>query len=230
MRETHTMNIQTDKDAQREALKLRIRKALARGPSQKHVATFCGVTDQAVNGWKTTGKIGNTSLRLLAAATGVNPAWLLTGAGPETVDSENGLAPTPDLTTVRQGRTGIPLLTWDQAIAASHRAGEIREDVVEYIRVDGPVGARAYAIIVNDDTNEPEIPARCRAVIDPDVTPRPDDYVFVLFSDGSATIKQWVQDGGAAFLRPHNTRYPIRPMPDDALILGVVIEVTRRFR
>jgi SOS-response transcriptional repressor LexA len=224
------MNIQTDKKAQREALKLRIEKALARGPSQTEVATFCGVTNQAVSGWKTTGKIGNRSLRLLAAATGTNPAWLLTGVGPDSIDSEDGSAPTHSLTPVRQGRTGVPLLTWDQAISASRMAGEVQEGVVEYIRADGPVGERAYAVIVNDDTNEPAIPARSRAVIDPDVAHRPNDYVFVLFADGSATIKQLVQDGGATYLRPHNTRYPIRPLPADALILGVVIEVTQRFR
>ena len=224
------MNVQTDEEAQREALKLRIRKALARGPSQKDVAEFCGVTDQAVNGWKTTGKIGKRSLPLLAAVTGTNLAWLLTGIGQESIDSEDGSAPTHGLTTVRQGRTGVPLLTWDQAISASHAAGEIQEGVVEYIRADGPVGERAYAVIVNDDTNEPEIPARSRAVIDPDVAHRPNDYVFVLFADGSATIKQLVQDGGSAYLRPHNPRYPIRPLPDDASVLGVVIEVTRRFR
>ena len=67
-------------------------------------------------------------------------------------------------------------------------------------------------------------------MIDPDVACRPNDYVFVLFADGSATIKQLVQDAGETYLRPHNPRYPIKPLPDDALILGVVIEVTQRFR
>jgi len=45
----------------------------------------------------------------------------------------------------------------------------------------------------------------------------------------TARAEQLVVDGGEAYLKPLNTRYPIKPL-GTAKIIGVVREFTKRFR
>lgn len=230
VRKTRKMNTKNENNSAREALKSRIAKAIARGPSQSEIAVKCGVTDQSVYGWKTTGKIGKQSLERLAEATGVSLSWLLTGNGQDCIDGAQGEASTEYRPSGQSEPRGVPLLTWAQAVADHRQIPQFREGLMEFVRVDGRVGARAYAITIDDDTNEPELSIGARAVIDPDETPQSGDFVFVLMGSGEATVKRLRRDGGIDFLCPENQRYPVRPFPADAEILGVVIEVNRRYR
>lgn len=61
----------------------RIRLAIERAElNQKNVATFCGVTDQAVSGWIKTSKIKSEHLERVASLTKTRMEWLQTGKGP----------------------------------------------------------------------------------------------------------------------------------------------------
>jgi SOS-response transcriptional repressor LexA len=51
----------------------------------------------------------------------------------------------------------------------------------------------------------------------------------VLNVDNQTTFKQLVRDGGDLYLKPLNTRYPIKPL-GAARVIGVVREFTKRFR
>lgn len=66
-------------------MKKRIAKVLA-GANQSEVAKILGVSAQAVTGWKSRGKIDKKYAVSLAKLRGFNPAWLITGDGPEKLD------------------------------------------------------------------------------------------------------------------------------------------------
>jgi len=57
----------------------------------------------------------------------------------------------------------------------------------------------------------------------------PGDYVIALNQSNETTFKQLVKDGGDLYLKPLNSRYPIKPL-NGARIIGVVREFTKRFR
>jgi len=66
-------------------------------------------------------------------------------------------------------------------------------------------------------------------VVEPELPPLTGDYVIALNEASQTTFKQPVVDGGEAYLKPLNTRYPIKPL-GAAKIIGVVREFTKRFR
>lgn len=53
--------------------------------------------------------------------------------------------------------------------------------------------------------------------------------MIALNTDNETTFKQLVKDGGDLYLKPLNSRYPIKPL-GTAKIIGVVREFTKRFR
>ena len=66
-------------------------------------------------------------------------------------------------------------------------------------------------------------------VVDPEMAPLPGDYVIVLNDANQTTFKQLVKDGGDLYLKPLNSRYPIKPL-GAATVIGVVREFSKRFR
>lgn len=68
-------------EAERMAQAERIREAIALCPSKVFVATECGVTEQAVTGWETTGRIAKKHFQKISDLSGLNLSWLLTGEG-----------------------------------------------------------------------------------------------------------------------------------------------------
>ncbi len=59
----------------------------------KDVAEACGVTVQAINGWKTNGRVGKQHIKTLARLTGLPVSWWLPGDGLE--DEPSTVAATP---------------------------------------------------------------------------------------------------------------------------------------
>ena len=57
----------------------------------------------------------------------------------------------------------------------------------------------------------------------------PGDYAIAFDDSNQTTFKQLARDGGEFYLRPLNTRYPIKPL-GKAIVIGVVREFTKRFR
>lgn len=101
------------------------------------------------------------------------------------------------------------------------------------IPVSIEVKRHTYALRVHGDSMVSEVgdsfPEGSIIVIEPELAPLPGDYVIVLNAQGETTFKQLVKDGGDFFLKPLNTRYPIKAL-GDARIIGVVREFTKRFR
>lgn len=76
----------TGTDQDRAAMGERVRYALSRAENQHAIAAQCGVSDQAVYGWKSTGRVDKRNLPVIAKHGRVNLEWLITGDGARDTD------------------------------------------------------------------------------------------------------------------------------------------------
>lgn len=107
------------------------------------------------------------------------------------------------------------------------------DDQFETVKVSVPVQRHTYALRVHGDSmisdTGDSFPEGSIIIIEPEMVAQPGDYVIALNDSNQTTFKQLVQDGGDRLLKPLNPRYPIKPL-GNARIIGVVRELTRRFR
>jgi SOS-response transcriptional repressor LexA len=92
------------------------------------------------------------------------------------------------------------------------------------------VGDDAFVLRIRDDSMVSagglSFPVGSIIVVDPSVTAAPGDHVVVRFKDAQeATFRQLDFDGENHFLKPLNPRYAVAPMPLDAKICGVAVQV-----
>ena len=103
----------------------------------------------------------------------------------------------------------------------------------ETVPVSVEVKRHTYALRVHGDSMASDsgdsFPEGSVIVVEPEMPPLPGDYVIVLNSANETTFKQLVKDGGDLYLKPLNSRYPIKPL-GTAKVIGVVREFTKRFR
>lgn len=92
------------------------------------------------------------------------------------------------------------------------------------------VGHSTFAMRVPPgDSMEPDFTAGMMLIVEPDMTPAPNDFVLAKSEDQEITFKQLAQDGADWYLKPLNDRYPIKPL-GKSTIVGVVRAVERLFR
>lgn len=103
----------------------------------------------------------------------------------------------------------------------------------EMVPVTVPVKRQTFALRVHGDSmvgiTGDSFPEGSILVVEPELTAEPGDYVIVLNSKNQTTFKQLVKDGADYYLKPLNTRYPVKPL-GSAEIIGVVREFSKRFR
>lgn len=103
----------------------------------------------------------------------------------------------------------------------------------ETVPVTVPVKRHTFALRVHGDSmvasTGDSFPEGAILVVEPELTAEPGDYVIVLNSKNQTTFKQLVKDGADYYLKPLNTRYPVKPL-GSAEIIGVVREFSKRFR
>ena len=103
----------------------------------------------------------------------------------------------------------------------------------ETVPVTVPVKRHTFALRVHGDSmvasTGDSFPEGSILVVEPELTAEPGDYVIVLNTKNQTTFKQLVKDGADYYLKPLNTRYPIKPL-GSAEIIGVVREFSKRFR
>lgn len=101
------------------------------------------------------------------------------------------------------------------------------------VPVLSPVGRHTYALRVHGDsmvgTSGESFPEGSIIIVEPELKPRPGDYVVARSRDNETTFKQLVKADGEFFLRPLNPSCPTKPL-GSATVIGVVREVTRRLR
>lgn len=126
----------------------------------------------------------------------------------------------------------VPLISWVQAgdfatVVDNFEPG----DGEEWIDTTVPKRRYTFALRVQGDSMEPEFHDGNIIIVEPEISAEHGDYVIVRVNNNmECTFKQLIRDGKDLYLKPLNPRYPIKPMPLDAVIVGVVRAQERRYR
>lgn len=165
------------------------------------------------------GSFGEKLARSIEEAAGLPSGWL------DTLGDGNNTSPGPLI----RGR--VPLLS-------SVQAGMYKEYVDNFHPGDGgmeliptsvPVKKHTFALRVSGDSMEPDFQEGMLLVVEPELEPVAGDYVIAKNGDSETTFKQLVKDGADYYLKPLNSRYPIRALGNSEIV-GVVRAVEKRFR
>lgn len=209
-----------------------------------NIAKICEVSRPTVSAWfnnpEKVSTIARRHAETICAAYGlkVSPAWLAEGLEPREATEATGQNFDRNVKPSSAGMRAYPVISRIQA-------GQVKEMASPYEPGDG------YAIVYGDDDASPwafflEIEGDSMlpvfnegdlALIDPEVVPRPGDYVAAKNSKKESTFKKYrvrgITDSGHEIfeLVPLNPDYPvIRSDEHDLAVIGTMIEHRRKFR
>lgn len=208
--------------------------------SYADIARFLGESNATMTNWKRRG-VPKEKTVSICVKLGCRPEWLETGNMPMVNDKKilSSLYSKPHLSVVdysfdKNVETGpvvrgeVPLISWVQAGAWSDVVDNFASgDSEEFVPTTVPVKRHTYALRVQGDsmTNPngwPSFPEGMIIIVEPEFDHEPNDFVIVKNGANEATFKQLIKDGSDWLLKPLNPRYPIKPLPHDAIICGVV--------
>jgi SOS-response transcriptional repressor LexA len=187
------------------------------GMSEQQFADAVGVSRGAVQQWE---KPGGTAPKRsnqprVAELLGLSVAELLSGGS--------------NIGPGMEKRAEVPLVS--EVVAGNYTVIDNFKPRNQYETV--PVKRHTYALRVHGDSmaseNGDSFPEGSVVVVEPEMEALSGDYVIALNASNQTTFKQLVKDGGEFYLKPLNSRYPIKPL-GAATIIGVVREFSKRFR
>lgn len=125
----------------------------------------------------------------------------------------------------------VPLLSNVQAGMYTEFVDNLHPGEGEYEKISTtvPVNRYTFALRVTGDSMEPDFTEGMLLVVEPELDPQPGDYVIAKNGSEETTFKQLTKDGGDWYLKPLNSRYPIKSLAG-CTIIGVVRAVEKRFR
>lgn len=225
----------------RSAFSARLNEAMADAGHKPYgrasrLAEVFGVSTKGAGKWLKGESFPETSrIKTIADWLGVSTEWLLSGNGQKKPSISNDQTPTTKLPkNVEDGpeiRGSVPLISWVQAGDYAAVVNNIEPHETELrIDVTCQVKKHTYALRVRGDSMEPLFPDGTIIIVEPELESMPGDYVIVRNGSEEATFKQLIKDGSDFYLKPLNTRYPIKPLPKNATICGVVRYAQMRFR
>ena len=192
------------------------------GLSEQQFAQAVGVTRGAVQQWeKPNGTAPRRSTQpLVAKVLGISVAELMTGSNVSPGTDMSGEVPL--VSQVEAGRYTVI----DNFKPKKTKSLQLVRTTVEIKR--HTFALRVHGDSMISDSND-SFPDGSIVIVEPDFEALPGDYVIAKNADGETTFKQLVKDAGEFYLKPLNTRYPIKPL-GDAEIIGVVREFSKTFR
>ncbi len=194
----------------------------AAGMPQEALAGKCGVSRAAVAQWE--GDVTKPSLDHLQKAAetlGESLSWLTTGQ-----------------VTAPSNQRSVLVTDYMDAGKWAHVTDPYEPGGMEIITTDLDVGGRAFALIITGDSMLPEFREGDKIIIDPEVSPKPGDFVIAkLERDDEATFKKYRprsadMDGQPVIeLVPLNEDWPTLTISTDnpGHIIGTLVE-HRRYR
>lgn len=141
------------------------------------------------------------------------------------LDMEQNTSTGPDI------RGAVPLLSDVQAGMYKEFVdnGHPGDGGQELIPTSVPVGRHTFALRVSGDSMAPDFLEGSILIVEPELSPQGGDFVIAKNGSDETTFKQLVKDGADWYLKPINSRYPIKPL-GDSRIIGVVRAMEKRFR
>ena len=199
----------------------RLKKARAHaGLTQEAASKITSISQSSISTAEREGH-GSTDTAIYAKTYGVDAYWLATGKGDMLPEIGNVSEPS-------KIKGSVPILSSVQA-GAFKELLENQHDDMEHIQTSVPVNAHTFALRVSGDSMEPDFVAGMILIVEPDLDAQPNDFVIAKNGGDETTFKQLIKDGGDWYLKPLNSRYPIKPLGHSAII-GVVRSVERKFR
>ena len=166
----------------------------------------------------------------LAHALGTTPEWLVTGRGG--VDALE-----QDIDGAMRLKNMIPVISEVQAGVWSDIKDLFADsDAIEWISSTRKFSKHAFGLrVVGDSMYCPGNPKSLSedeiVVVDPEVAALHRDVIVArMETTDKATVKQLVIDGDEKFLNPLNDRYKPIPIDGNVILVGVVMDVVRRFK
>ena len=191
------------------------------GMSEQQFADAVGVSRGAVQQWEKPGGTApkRANQQRVAAVLGISVAELASG-GSNTSQGFDVRAEVPLVSEVEAGNYTV--------IDNFRPKGKF-----DSVPVTVPIKRHTYALRVHGDSMVSEtadsFPDGSIVIVEPEMEALPGDYVIALKDGNQTTFKQLIKDGGDLYLKPLNSRYPIKPL-GTARVIGVVREFTKRFR
>jgi SOS-response transcriptional repressor LexA len=155
------------------------------------------------------------------------PKPTISGTASSTPPEPPNVAPAPPN---RRQLNLVPLISWVQAGGWKEVADPFQPgDADEWLDTTATRSEHAFALSVRGDSMEPEFTEGDIIIVDPEREPVSGSYIIAK-NGAEATFKQFVMDGQSVFLKPLNSRYPIRDMTGiEFKIVGVVVEKRKRY-
>ncbi len=199
---------------------------------QIELAEAAGVSKGAVNQWLD-GKIKSIKLEYAVGIQkrwGYNPVWVVLGSGPKKAAKGSSLP-------AAHGIRRVPLINYVQAGRMTEAVDPFPAGAAfEYLLTDMDVSDHAFALEIDGNSMMPEFSPGDRVIVDPDLSPRPGDFVVAKNGKEEATFKRYrvrgINPSGQEIfdLVPLNQDYPtissdIQPVE----VLAVMVE-HRKYR
>ena len=190
------------------------------GLTQQAVATHFGISRAAVAQWESgqtrpeTGKLDRLSQIL-----NVRLEWLGTGREP--------IHPGDLDRTIAGAKSAVPVIDYIQA----GRWSEVVDpyslgDGLDFITTDLEVGGRSFALIIEGESMAPDFAPGDKVIVDPEVTPRPGDFVVAKLGNlEKGTFKKFRPRGVDRY---GNEVVELVPLNDDWPILSIDAETPGR--
>lgn len=210
----------------------RIRKRrLELGLTQKALADACNVKQASVSAWERGDTLGVRPDNLYQASRKLRTSmeWLATGRKDRAVPAVAETRAAYLLSSTDAEIRKIPLINWSEVSDMLLSVG--LPEGVTYVSTARDVGPQAYALEVQGDSMEPLFPKGATVIVDPDHPVEDGAYVIVeVEGEAEAQFKQYVREGGKAYLRPLNQRYPVAEYQEGSYrICGVVRQMVMDF-
>lgn len=199
--------------------------------TQAALAKKVGIGQSTIAELEKTGN-GSSHVPAMAAALNCSALWLATGQGQMTSEIDKNVKP------VEMGVRPYPVISHIQAGALKEIADPYGPgDGFDVEFGDDDASRWAFFLEIEGDSMLPDFRPGDRVLIDPEVTPRPGDFVAARNTKQEATFKKYrvrgINEFGAEIfeLVPLNDDYPVLRSDEHHLcVIGTMIEHRRKFR
>jgi len=199
-----------------------------KNPGEKNAefADRLGISEPALYNYRSGRRPSSDVLEKISKSTGASIDWLTTGKRPI---MEGGIIP-GDVHELGHGRQ-VPVVgmvhagIWAEANDGGYPPGAASD----YVITDLP-GKNLFAVRVEGDSMKPEFQEGDIIIIDPDLEPKPGDYILAkVEEENEATFKKLgvAEIGGKHYvvLKPLNRDYEDQLIePDQVRLIGKVVE------
>jgi len=157
--------------------------------------------------------VGDKLARKLESAMSKPYGWMDQGS-----QNNSDISPSGDLVSY------VPLIDESLVERYINNPHNFHDDKMELIPVPIHVSYCSFAMRISTDSMEPKFQNGDVITVDPEVKPKPQDFVICLdTSSNTYTFKQLIDEGQRQFLKPLNPHYPLLELQSQHKLVGKVV-------